>query len=89
VARAIENQAYVVGVNRMGADPHLAYDGSSMAVSPRGEVLVDAGDAEGVFAAELSLKALREWRASFPAWKDWKSFLLGGDETPEPGSPSL
>ena len=89
VARAIENQAYVVGVNRMGADPHLAYDGSSMAVSPRGEVLVDAGDAEGVFAAELSLKALREWRASFPAWKDWKPFLLGGDEAPEPGSPSL
>ena len=41
VARAIENQCYVVGVNRIGSDPHVAYESSSMAVDPLGEILLE------------------------------------------------
>src|SRR5580704_17942421 len=41
-ARAIENQAYVVGVNRAGADPNVRYSGHSLIVGPRGETLAEA-----------------------------------------------
>jgi len=80
IARAIENQAYVVACNRVGNDPHLAYAGGSMIVSPRGEVLAEAGDHACVLTAELDATALREWRATFPALKDMRAALLG--ETP-------
>src|SRR5262249_10160500 len=45
-ARAIENQAYVVGVNRIGTDPYYHYAGRSLIVSPLGELLADAGASE-------------------------------------------
>src|SRR5207248_5294148 len=38
-ARAIENQAYVVGVNRIGKDPHYTYSGRSLIIDPHGEIL--------------------------------------------------
>jgi omega-amidase len=65
-ARAIENLAYVVGVNRTGNDPALEYCGRTIVVDPHGEILVDAGDAETVISAELDLGALEEWRKQFP-----------------------
>ncbi len=69
-ARAIENQAYVVGVNRCGSDPHNQYAGHSMVVDPRGNVCVDLGSAEGVASAELDLPALLSYRREFPALAD-------------------
>jgi predicted amidohydrolase len=69
-ARAIENQAYVAGVNRCGRDPNVEYSGRSQIVSPWGEVLEDAGGAETVIRAELDLPRLREYRAKFPALND-------------------
>ena len=69
-ARAIENQAYVVGVNRTGKDPGHAYSGLSMIVDPQGEVLADAGGAEGTISAELSRESLENWRRDFPALAD-------------------
>jgi predicted amidohydrolase len=69
-ARAIENQAYVVGVNRVGSDPEHAYAGDSLAVGPRGELLADAGGGETVMTAELDLQSLNEYRRSFPALRD-------------------
>lgn len=69
-ARAIENQAYVVGVNRCGHDPKLAYPGRSLIVDPRGEVLADAGRDEGLISATLDLKALANYRRVFPALAD-------------------
>ncbi|SRR6266550_4352517 len=80
-ARAIENQAYVVGVNRTGTDPSFTYTGRSLIVSPHGEVLADAGTGEGVISAEIDLHALNAWRAEFPALQDmragesWRSTL--------------
>ncbi len=69
-ARAIENLAYVVGVNRCGSDPYLDYDGSSMIIDPLGKVMADAGDREGVTTSTLSLDAVEEWRTDFPALED-------------------
>lgn len=72
-ARAIENQAYVVGVNRCGRDPKLFYSGRSQVIGPKGEILADAGGAEGVIQAEVDLAGLQEWRKAFPALSDMKS----------------
>lgn len=69
-ARAIENQAYVVGVNRIGSDPHLDFPGRSLIISPKGEIIADAGDAEMVLTAQLDLAQVHEWRRDFPAQDD-------------------
>jgi predicted amidohydrolase len=69
-ARAIENQAYVVGVNRAGRDPAHEYAGDSLIVGPRGEVLADAGQAEGVITAEADAAALWAYRRQFPSLRD-------------------
>lgn len=79
VARAIENQCYVVGVNRVGMDGNgLAYAGDSLVVDPRGGLLLDAQDAPGVHQATLDLAALREFRDRFPAHLDADRFTLEG-----------
>lgn len=69
-ARAIENQAYVVGVNRCGRDPLHEYPGRSQVIGPRGEVLADGGAGEGVAVAELDAAAVTAWRTEFPALRD-------------------
>lgn len=69
-ARAIENQAYVVGVNRCGRDPRHAYSGRSRIIGPRGEEIVDAGSGEGIVQARLDRDALVSWRQAFPALAD-------------------
>ncbi len=69
-ARAIENQAYVVGVNRCGADPRVTYPGRSLVVDPKGEILADAGPGEGVLSADLQPATVDAWRAEFPALRD-------------------
>ncbi len=71
-ARAIENQAYVAGVNRIGRDPALNYCGRSLIVSPQGEILADAQDQEGLISAELDLASLREYRRGLPFLDDMK-----------------
>ena len=87
VARAIENQAYVIGVNRVGTDPHLRYAGESMIVAPGGEVLAEAGRGPTVLVGNLDMIALRRWRDDFPALRDAHRELLGSiplDTTIEP-----
>jgi len=69
-ARAIENQAYVVGVNRCGDDPNLHYGGRSLIFGPRGEVLADGGVEEGTLSARLDREALWAYRHEFPALDD-------------------
>lgn len=66
-ARAIENQAYVVGVNRCGSDPSLNYPGSSLIVGPKGETLAHAGAEPVLVRAELDRASLLDWRRDFPA----------------------
>ncbi len=80
-ARAIENQAYVLGVNRTGADPKYTHNGRSLIVNPHGEILADAGDAEGVISAELDLAALKTWRGEFPALQDMRTAKRAASQT--------
>ena len=70
-ARAIENQAYVVGVNRTGEEPGRKYSGRSMVVDPHGTVLLDAGENEGTCSCEIIPHAPAEWREVFPAYRDF------------------
>ncbi len=69
-ARAIENQAYVVGVNRCGRDPQVAYSGRSRIVDPRGRVLAEAGEEAGTIDADLDLDAVLAYRREFPVLAD-------------------
>ncbi len=69
-ARAIENQAYVIGVNRAGTDPKFTYSGKSMIIDPHGHVLVEIGAREGVIEADIDIAALETWRKDFPALSD-------------------
>jgi len=73
-ARAIENQAVVVACNRVGRDPSLVYSGDSMIVSAAGDILSDAEDRVGCIHAEVSLEQVRQWRETFSALADRKSF---------------
>jgi omega-amidase len=69
-ARAIENQAYVIGVNRCGSAPLLNYDGSSMIIDPHGKTLATAETKEGVCHAEVDPEEVNEWRKRFPGLQD-------------------
>jgi omega-amidase len=69
-ARAIENQAYVVGVNRVGEEPTLTYAGRSVVVDPHGVIIADAGSQERVLSTTLDLNIVRTWREEFPALRD-------------------
>lgn len=75
-ARAIENQAYVIGVNRVGDDGNgIAHRGGSAAIEPvLGEPLVELGDTAAVATVTLDLGALRELRRRFPVALDADGF---------------
>lgn len=73
-ARAIENQAWVLGVNCVGSHSGAQMGGYSAVVSPRGEVLAEGSpDAEQILYAEVDLAAVNEWRARFGWLADRKS----------------
>ncbi len=75
--RAIENQSYVVGVNRIGKDgTGTAYDGRSAALNFLGEPLASLKDADTIGVAELSKTRLTTFREQFPAYLDADRFQL-------------
>lgn len=77
-ARAVENQAYVCGVNRIGSDGNgIPFSGDSLAFSPKGEKLADAGRRAVVRTVTLDREALTKFRAKFPAWQDADVFTIG------------
>jgi omega-amidase len=71
-ARAIENQCYVAGVNRIGNDPRYQHSGRTMIIDPHGEILADAGSAEAVIQKEIDPAWLAEYRSAFPALADMR-----------------
>lgn len=77
-ARAIENQCYLVGVNRVGADPMVRYAGHSVILDPKGEPLATAGSQPEVISAHLGRDALVAYRQKFPALADMRGEFLGG-----------
>jgi omega-amidase len=76
-ARAIENQCYVIGVNRTGNDGNNIYhSGSSMVVDAMGEVLYEKEHDEDVFTITLSKDKLEEIRHKLPFLKDGDAFSI-------------
>jgi predicted amidohydrolase len=76
-ARAIENQCYVIGVNRTGDDGNkIHYTGESMAIDPMGEILYHKKDEDDVFTVTLDRSHLEKVREKFPFWKDADSFKI-------------
>ena len=76
-ARAIENQCYVIGVNRVGDDGNnIHYSGDSMVVDPLGEILYSREQEEDIFTITLQKEKLDDVRSKFPFWKDADSFSL-------------
>ncbi len=77
-ARAIENQCYVIGVNRIGHDENnIDYIGNSMAISPRGKIMTEMPfSGEGIISFSLSHSELDDFRERFPVWKDWDDFSI-------------
>ena len=74
-ARAIENQSYVVGVNRVGNDGNNIYhSGDSMVIDPLGEVLYHVKDDEDVFTITLDKTHLQSVRDKLPFLRDGDSF---------------
>lgn len=81
MARAMENQAYVIGVNRIGADGiNVIHSGDSAAINFKGEVISKTkAHEESVETIGLSANALDEWRKAFPAWMDSDDFTIKGN----------
>ena len=76
-ARAIENQCYVIGVNRTGNDGNaFYYSGNSMVVDAMGEVLYEKEHEEDVFTITLSKEKLEEIRHKLPFLKDGDAFSI-------------
>jgi len=69
-ARAIENQAYVIGVNRVGSDKKNRYNGCSAVFHPFGDQVLMAEDREGVFFADLDLNEVAQVRKTYPFLAD-------------------
>jgi predicted amidohydrolase len=76
-ARAIENQAYVLGVNRVGTDGvGVDHVGGTTAIDPMGNVIKKLDPVPGILRCKLELEKVREFRDRFPAWKDADPFTL-------------
>ena len=75
-ARAIENQCYVAGVNRVGDDPSAHYAGDSVLVDFKGRTLAEAGDCEQTLSAAFDSDTLEVFREKFPAWQDADDFQI-------------
>ncbi|TDU70744.1 putative amidohydrolase [Prosthecobacter fusiformis] len=70
-ARAIENQAYVLGVNRCGQEPETSYSGRTVLADPQGILIADASSSEKVLHTEADAGTVRIWRNEFPAVRDF------------------
>lgn len=74
-ARAIENQCFILGVNRSGEGGGLSYIGDSRAVSPTGEVLAHVEGGNGLTIVDIDLNEVDAYRKSFPVKADRKPAL--------------
>jgi predicted amidohydrolase len=69
-ARAIENQCFMIGVNRVGNDPHLQYNGCSSVYDPMGNEIISIGDEENIFISELDPQLVEDVRNKLPFLDD-------------------
>lgn len=71
-ARAIENQCYVAGVNRVGSDPKLFYNGCSSVFDPMGNEIVISIDSEEILITDIEIETVNEIREKFPFLQDMR-----------------
>lgn len=76
-ARAIENQCFIVGVNRVGSDPKNVFGGSTMVVAPWGEIRLDMKKEEGIGYIDVDLAEVEEVRKRIPVFEDRREKLYG------------
>ncbi len=78
LARAIENQAFVIGLNRVGTDgPGNKYSGDSMIIDPKGKVLAQGNEYESeALSVILSHTEITEFRNKFNVGNDWDEFII-------------
>lgn len=74
-ARAIENQCFIVAVNRVGKDPNNEFNGHSMVIAPWGELLISNQTEEGILYAELNLEEVDRVRKTIPIFQDRRTDL--------------
>lgn len=74
-ARAIENQCFIVAVNRVGSDPKNVFGGSTMVIAPWGEVRLDMQKDEGIGYVEIDLAEVEEVRKRIPVFDDRRDHL--------------
>ena len=70
IARAIENQCFVIACNRSGTDPNNNFAGHSMIIDPWGEVLAEAGAGEEILSAVIELDLVKDIRRQIPIFED-------------------
>ena len=76
-ARAIENQAYIIGVNRVGTDGNnIFHSGNSLVIDPLGEVLYHVAEEEDISTITLQKEKLIEIRERFPFLNDADQFTI-------------
>ena len=77
IARAIENQSYCIGLNRVGSDDNnIDYSGDSLVLAADGQTVLDCAAGSGAFTAVLDAGAMNEYRRKFPCHKDADDFGL-------------
>jgi Predicted amidohydrolase len=75
--RAIENQCYVLAVNRVGQDPSgINYAGESVIIDPKGKLMNEPNGTEQIITGSISLGKLKSFREKFPAYLDADEFTL-------------
>lgn len=74
-ARAVENQCFIVAVNRVGRDPSNQYNGHSMIIAPWGDILLDNQTEEGLYFAKLDLDEVDRVRKTIPIFTDRRTDL--------------
>ncbi|MBS8263220.1 carbon-nitrogen family hydrolase [Mesobacillus boroniphilus] len=70
IARAIENQCFVIACNRAGSDPNNKFAGHSMVIGPWGDVIAEGGEEEEILLAEIDLEEVKEARGKIPIFAD-------------------
>lgn len=76
IARAVENQAYVIGCNRIGSDPYGEYSGTSAIIDAKGRSTGSPAENEPFVTAELSREALTAFRNKFPVYLEADNFKI-------------
>ena len=70
IARAIENQCYIIACNRSGSDPNNKFAGHSMVIGPWGDIIAEAGEEQEIMTAEIDLSQVKEARSRIPIFAD-------------------